>query len=61
VREEDQMLDRVEPGTATIPSFTTPGMARAVELSRELLTSGYSEDENEEEESKPTGSGVASF
>ncbi|HYD73353.1 MAG TPA: hypothetical protein VEF55_09450 [Candidatus Binatia bacterium] len=46
MRDEDEMLDPAEPIRA--PSLTTPAMARAVDVAREVLRErGYSDEEIE--------------
>jgi hypothetical protein len=46
VRDQDEMLDPPEPFRA--PSLTTPAMARAVDVAREVLRErGYTDDEIE--------------
>ena len=62
MREEDEMLDRIEPGAMQAPTLMTPAMARAVELARELLRAkGFTEDQIDDELSRPPGSGFPSF
>ena len=44
VRDRDDMFDPFEP--AQVPTLTTPAMARAVEVAREVLRErGYSDEE----------------
>jgi hypothetical protein len=44
VRDQDEMLEPTEPVRA--PSLTTPAMARAVEVAREVLRErGYTDEE----------------
>jgi hypothetical protein len=57
------MLDSpLEAALLQVPHLTTPAMERAVELARELLKQhGWTDEEIDQELSKPPGSGFASF